>query len=44
VGYESATAAYFAYALSLFLTESLWVYGLGTPLYFLLKKLLPRKK
>ncbi len=30
--------AYFAFAASIFLTESVWVYGLGSPVYLLLKK------
>ena len=40
-GYASAGIAYVTYMASLFLTESVWVYGLGTPLYFSVKKLLP---
>ncbi len=38
-GYTSVTVAYFAYAGSLFLTEAVWVYALGTPLYFGVKRL-----
>ena len=38
VGYETQTIAYFSYVGSLFLTESVWVYALGTPLYFLINK------
>ena len=37
-GYSSAVIAYFSFAFSLFITESVFVYGLGTPLYFALKK------
>lgn len=37
-GKATATAAYFFYAGSLLLTESVWVYGLGTPLALLLTK------
>ena len=36
-GYSSAGVAYFSYAASIALTEMLWVYGLGAPLYFSLK-------
>ena len=35
----SLTAAYFTYALSIFLTELIWVYALGTPLYFGVKSM-----
>ena len=38
-GYESAWVAYAFYFLSLLLTQSVWVYGLGTPLYFIVKRL-----
>ena len=38
-GYATALTAYFAYALSLFITQTVWVYGLGTPLYLSVKKL-----
>lgn len=38
-GYASPWVAYFAYMGSLFLTESVWVFGLGAPIYSLLKKL-----
>jgi hypothetical protein len=37
-GYASAQTAYFAFAGMLALTESVWVYGLGAPLYFSIKK------
>ena len=40
--FESLTAAYFAYAGSIFLTQTVWVYGLGAPVYFTLARL--RKK
>lgn len=39
-GYTSAFVAYLAYVGSLFLTETVWVYALGTPLYFGVKRLL----
>ena len=42
-GYASAKIAYFVYAGSILLTQSVWVYGLGTPLYFGVKKTLKRK-
>ena len=38
-GYASRTIAYFTFFFSLFLTQSVWVYGLGSPLYFLVKRL-----
>lgn len=37
-GYDSTTAAYFAYVLSMFITEALWIYALGIPLYSALEK------
>ncbi len=37
-GYQSVWTAYFAFAGTLALTESVWVYGLGTPLYFSVKR------
>ena len=37
-GYQSVWTAYFAFAGSIALTECLWVYGLGTPLYFSVKR------
>ena len=41
-GYSSLAAAYFAYAGSIALTEGVWVYALGTPLYLTTSRL--RKK
>ena len=38
-GYESAGVAYLAYMGSLALTEAVWVYALGTPLYYSVKRL-----
>ena len=38
-GYTSATVAYFTYAASIALTETVWVYGLGAPVYFAIKRL-----
>lgn len=32
-GYTSAAVAYFSYVFSMFITEALWIYGLGLPLY-----------
>lgn len=43
VGYESAAIAYWSTVGSLFLTQSVWVYGLGIPLYFLIKRLREKK-
>lgn len=40
--FDSVKIAYFTYAFSLLLTESVWIYGLGTPVYFYLKKLRER--
>ncbi len=37
-GYASVWTAYFVFASSIALTQSVWVYGLGTPLYFSLKR------
>lgn len=37
--YSSALVAYCTYAASLALTESVWVYALGTPLYLTVRKL-----
>lgn len=39
-GYESAFSAYAFFVGSLLLTETAWVYGLGTPLYFAAKRLI----
>ena len=41
-GYATATAAYFSYVFSLFITETLWVYGLGLPLYHSVARLRKR--
>ena len=38
-GYSSLASAYFAYAGSIALTETVWVYGLGAPLYSAVKRL-----
>jgi len=38
-GYASAQIAYWSFFGSLFLTESVWVYGLGIPLYYTIKRL-----
>ena len=43
-GFASTQIAYFSYALSLLLTESVWIYGLGVPTYFYLKRLRERGK
>ena len=37
-GDQGVWTAYFAFASSIFITEAVWVYALGAPLYFLLKK------
>ena len=41
-GYDSVKVAYFTFFGSIFLTQCLWVYGLGTPLYFGVKRLRAR--
>ena len=41
-GYTSTTLAYFAFMGSIALTETIWIYGLGTPLYFSIKRLQKR--
>ena len=38
-GYATAGIAYLWFALGILLTETLWVYGLGTPLYFSIRKM-----
>ena len=38
-GFSSAGIAYLTYAGSIALTEAVWVYALGTPLYFAVSKL-----
>ena len=43
-GFDSLTIAYFTYAGSIALTETIWIYGLGAPLYFQLKRLIERSK
>lgn len=43
-GQSGVWSAYFTFAASLFLTESVWVYGLGTPLYFGIKRFVLTKK
>ena len=37
-GYASTQIAYFSYMVSLLVTQSVWVFALGAPLYSLLKK------
>ena len=41
-GFTSAFTAYGFFAGSFLLTQTVWVYGLGTPLYFSLKRVLKR--
>ena len=38
-GYSSVWTAYFAFVGSLALTEAVWVYALGAPMYFSLKRI-----
>ena len=38
-GYETATVAYFAFVGSIALTEAVWVYAIGAPLYSTVKRL-----
>ncbi len=38
-GYANVSAAYFTFSFSIFLSEAVWVYALGSPLYFCIKKL-----
>ena len=42
-GYASTSVAYFAFMGSIALTESVWVYGLGAPLYYTLQRVQKRK-
>ncbi|MBQ8885600.1 MAG: QueT transporter family protein [Clostridia bacterium] len=39
VDYGTKIASYFIYASSLALTEAVWVYALGTPLFFFLQRM-----
>ncbi|MBQ9728105.1 MAG: QueT transporter family protein [Clostridia bacterium] len=39
---KTATAAYFTYVGSIFLSQTLWVYGGGVPFYFAIKRLQSR--
>ena len=43
MGFKSTTIAYLCFAGSIFLTQSISVYGIGTPLYGKLKKLLQKE-
>ena len=42
-GYATATVAYFSFAGSIALTEMVWVYALGAPLYSTVKRLQTNK-
>ena len=41
-GYESANIAYWSFFASMLLTQSVWVYALGTPLYYTVRRLRKR--
>ena len=41
-GYTSVTIAYFVFMGSIALTEAVWLYGLGSPLYFTVQRLQKR--
>lgn len=41
-GYTSTSVAYFSFMGSIALTEAVWIYGLGTPLYYTLQRLQKR--
>ena len=41
-GFDGVSIAYWTYCLSMFITECVWVYGLGSPLYALVYRM--RKK
>ena len=41
-GYETATVAYFAFVGSIALTEAVWVYAIGAPLYYTVNRLQAR--
>ena len=41
-GAQTAGGAYALFVGSFLLTETVWVYGLGTPLYYAVKRLQPR--
>lgn len=42
-GYASAATAYFSFMASIAFTETVWVYGLGAPIYFTMKRLQKNK-
>ena len=41
-GYETAAVAYFAFVGSIALTEAVWVYAIGAPLYYTVNRLQAR--
>lgn len=41
-GYATASVAYWSFFASLLLTESVWVYALGSPVYFAVRRLSKR--
>ena len=41
-GKDAAVSAYLFFATSLFVSESVWVYGLGAPLYFFVRRMQKR--
>ena len=43
VGYETANIAYFTFAFSILITQAVWVYGLGIPLYYAVKRIKKRR-
>ena len=44
MGFESTAIAYFCFLGAIFLTQSISIYGIGTPLYFGMKKTLKRER
>lgn len=42
-GGEASVAVYFSYFFSLFLTQAVWVYGLGVPTYMFIRRMQKRK-
>ena len=44
MGFESTAIAYFCFVGSMLLTQSLSIYGIGTPLYYGIKKTVKRNK
>lgn len=42
VQFGAKAASYFAYVFSIFVSEALWIYGLGAPLYYFVRRMRDR--